>query len=96
MKRKNLKDLSNKELLTKYRMLKGMTAVFTGALIALFFAVLYLTVRDGINLFIVVPFGFIPLLILNYTILKKLKTELNIRGLNTANRTNQLEPNMRR
>lgn len=52
-------------------------AILLAVIIGIQFLVgLFLTVKQGFNVFIVIPFAFLPLMIINFTNVKKIKEEI--------------------
>ncbi len=81
MKQKKITDMSNEELLKYEKLSKLATGVFGGILMVLFAMNIFLFFKDGFSASTVVPFALLPLLFLNYNMLKEVKKEKLARGL---------------
>ena len=71
-----LSALSTEELAKKAKTTKMVTGLLAGALLIEFAAGLYLTIKDGFSIFIVIPIAFLPILLINYQNIKKLNEEI--------------------
>ncbi len=73
----NLSGLSIEELNKRSKTLKTVTGALAGLLLVQFAVGIYLTiVKQGFNVFLVVPIAFLPILIINYNGIKKINEEL--------------------
>jgi cobalamin biosynthesis protein CobD/CbiB len=72
----DLSALSTEELTKKAKTTKMVAGLLTGALLIQFAAGLYLTIKQGFSIFIVLPIAFLPILIINYQNIKKLNEEI--------------------
>lgn len=68
--------LSLEELNKRVKTTKLTTGILAGLLILQFAIGIYLTIKQGFNMFIVVPVAFLPILIVNYSNIKKLNEEI--------------------
>jgi len=81
MKSKSLNEMSAEELLKQEKSIKIATGMLAGMLLLLLVMGIYLTFKKGsYAAFIVIPMALLPIVILNVTSLKKIKSELNTRG----------------
>ncbi|WP_396194296.1 redox-active disulfide protein 2 [Flavobacterium sp.] len=75
-KQPDLSQLSVEELNKRAKMTKTATIMF-GVVLLLQFAIgVYLTLKNGFNVFIIIPVAFLPLMIINMSSLKSIKDEL--------------------
>ncbi len=81
MAKKELRDLSNEELLTNEKKMKAITLVFAVLLIFLFSSIILLTVKKGFSVLIVTPIALFPLLIIMLNNWNDLKKEIKLRNL---------------
>lgn len=80
---KNQPDLTtmSTEALEKRAKVTKTASVMLAVIIALQFVIgIYLTVVNGFNVFIVIPAAFLPLLMVNFSNLKKIKEEISRRA----------------
>lgn len=75
-KDENLSVLSLEELHKKAKTTKTVTGLLAGLLLVQFGIGLFLTIRQGFSIFIVVPIAFLPILIINATNIKRLNEEI--------------------
>jgi 1,4-dihydroxy-2-naphthoate octaprenyltransferase len=75
-KDENLSILSIEELNKKAKTAKLVTGLLAGMLIVQFAVGIYMTTLQGFNVFIVIPLAFLPILILNYTNIRKINEEI--------------------
>ncbi|MGV3696745.1 hypothetical protein [Flavobacterium sp.] len=75
-KDENLTSLSVEELKKKLKTTKTVTGLLAGLLFAQFAIGIYLTTQQGFNVFMIVPVAFLPILIVNFTGIKKLNEEI--------------------
>lgn len=76
---KNQPDLSTltiEELQKRAKTTKAATGALAGILLVQLIVGIYLTFKQGFNVFIVLPVAFLPLIIVNYTNIKKIKEEI--------------------
>lgn len=78
MKRKeiDLASLSLEELNKQSKKTKTVAGPLAGILLVEFAIGLYLTIRQGFSIFLVVPFAFFPILIINYQNIKRINEEI--------------------
>ena len=72
----NLSELSIEDLNKKAKTAKTVTGLLAGLLIVQFAVGIYLTTQQGFNVFIVIPVAFVPILIFNFTNVKKINEEI--------------------
>ena len=72
----DLTKLSIEELTKKLKTTKVTTGALAGVISVQFVVGIFLTIKQGFNMFIVLPFAFLPILIINFTSIKKLKEEI--------------------
>lgn len=75
-KEPELSTLTTEELEKRAKTTKMATGLLLGILIVQFADSAYLTIKQGFNVFIIIPIAFLPLVILNFTNLKKIKEEI--------------------
>jgi hypothetical protein len=75
-KQPDLSQLSTEELIKRAKMTKTATIMF-GVILFLQFSIgVYLTLKNGFNVFIIIPVAFLPLMIVNLNSLKNIKDEM--------------------
>lgn len=72
----DLSTLSVTELQKRVKTTKTATGLLLGLLFIQFAAGIFLSMKQGFNVFLVVPFAFLPLVIVNFNNVKKIKTEI--------------------
>jgi hypothetical protein len=72
----NLSALSLEELNKKAKTAKTVTGLLGGLLFIQFAVGIYLTTQQGFNVFMIVPMAFLPILIVNFTNIKKINDEI--------------------
>ena len=80
MKENPYSKLSLDELNTKVKNLKKATSIFTGALMVLMFAVIFLAIRQGFSMMTLVPTALLPMLIVNIMSLNANQKEIKSRN----------------
>ena len=75
-KQPQLSELSLEELEKRTKMTKFSSIMLIVAVSLQFFAGVYLTFKNGFNVFIILPMAFLPLIIVNFTNLKKINEEI--------------------
>lgn len=75
-KEPELSTLTIEELTKKAKTTKFATGALLGIIIMQFAIGIYLTIQQGFNVFTVIPMAFLPLVIVNYTSLKKINDEI--------------------
>jgi hypothetical protein len=76
---KNQPDLSTltvEELEKRAKTTKTSTGLLLGIIIVQFILGIFLTFKQGFNVFTVIPLAFLPIVFVNYTSLKKIKEEI--------------------
>lgn len=82
MKEQKLNELSTPLLQNQLKSLKVITYMLSGTLLFLFSLIIYLTIKNGFNALTIVPIALLPILILNFNTMNKLKKELKLRDYN--------------
>lgn len=77
----NLSALSLEELTKRAKTTKTVTWTLAGIIFIQLLTGIYLTIQQGFNVFIIIPMAFIPLLIANFTSIKKIKEEIARRNV---------------
>ena len=72
----DLTALTVEELNAKLKTTKTVAGLLLGIIIVQFVIGVYLTIRQGFNIFIVIPITFLPIVVLNFAGIKKLKEEI--------------------
>lgn len=80
MKKEDYSQYSIEDLTKREKTAKVVTIVLGCLIVMQFFPCLYLTYKQGFNVFTVLPFTFLPLLMVNILTLKKIKAEINSRN----------------
>ncbi len=80
MKENPYSKLSLDELNTKVKNLKKATSIFTGVLMVLMFAVIFLAIRQGFSMMTLVPTALLPMLIVNIMSLNAIQKEIKSRN----------------
>ena len=75
-KEEDLSTLTIEELNKKAKTSKLATGALAGILIVQLAVGIYLTIQQGFNVFIILPVAFLPILIINFTSIKKIDTEI--------------------
>jgi TctA family transporter len=78
-KQPELSSLSIEELEKRAKTTKFAASFLLGVILLQLCIGIYLTIKNGFNVFITLPFAFLPLVILIFNELKKIKTELEKR-----------------
>ena len=72
----NLSSLSTEELNKRVKTTKMVAGLLAGALLMEFAAGIYLTIKGGFSIFLVLPIAFLPIVIINYQNIKKINEEI--------------------
>jgi uncharacterized membrane protein YjgN (DUF898 family) len=80
MKENPYVKLSLDELNTKAKNLKKATSIFTGMVMVLMFAVIFLAIRQGFSMMTLVPTALLPMLIVNIMSLNAIQKEIKSRN----------------
>jgi hypothetical protein len=80
MKIKNFTEMTTEKLLEQTKSVKALTGLLGGMLLVLFCTGLFLSYNKGFNVFLIIPFALLPIVILNVNTLKEIKKELDSRG----------------
>lgn len=75
-KEEDLSLLSSEELAKKAKTAKTATGLLLGIIMVQFAVGIFLTFKQGFNVFTVLPIAFLPLIIVNYVNIKKLNEEI--------------------
>lgn len=75
-KQPQLSELSLEELEKRAKMTKFSNIMLCVALVFQFLVGVFLTYKNGFNVFIILPVAFLPLIIVNFTNLKKINEEI--------------------
>ncbi len=79
MQETDLSKLTIEELLKQEKTAKIVSAFLLGTIIIQFTVGVFLTFKQGFNVFTILPIAFVPILIVNKTNLKKIRTEIDSR-----------------
>ncbi|MET4081640.1 hypothetical protein ABIB40_001589 [Pedobacter sp. UYP30] len=71
-----LSQMSHEELLKYQQSIKSVTYIFAGVLLLLFCLNTYNTIKKGFTALSVLPIALLPILIINFSTLSKIKKEL--------------------
>jgi hypothetical protein len=74
-----LSELSIEQLEKRAKTTKISTGALSGILLVQLAAGIYLTIKQGFNVFIILPVAFLPLVLVNISTLKKIKEEIATR-----------------
>ena len=72
-KEPELSTFTTEELEKRAKTTKLATGILLGVIIMQFLIGIYLTIKQGFNVFTIIPMAFLPLVIVNYANLKKIK-----------------------
>ena len=72
----DLTKMSIEELNKKLKSSKMIAGFFVAAVAVQLLCGIYLTIKDGFNAFTVLPVAFLPILLINFNSLKKIKAEI--------------------
>ncbi len=79
MKETDLSKLTIEELLKQEKTVKAVSYLFIGVIIIQFAAGIFLTIKQGFSIFMIVPIAFVPILMITISNLKKIRTEIDSR-----------------
>lgn len=71
MKPQPISEISTENLKKNYKAMKFVAGILLGSLIVMVGSGIYVTIRKGIGVSFLLPFAFLPLLIVNITSFKK-------------------------
>lgn len=74
-------EMSNEDLLKNEKMLKTITYMLTGALIALFVVGIIMIAKKGLNALLIIPITLIPVVLINFNSLKEIQKEIKTRNV---------------
>jgi hypothetical protein len=80
MKKEDYSQLSIEELTKKEKTAKMATIALAAIIVLQFLVGLFLTFKQGFNVFTILPITFLPILIVNYMTIKKIREEINSRS----------------
>lgn len=80
MKKEDYSQLTIEELAKKEKTAKTATIALAVIILLQFLIGLYLTFKQGFGVFTILPITFLPILILNYSMIKKIREEINSRS----------------
>ena len=81
METKKFEEMSNEELLKNEKMISAVTYTLVGMLLLLFGLGIFLTFKKGFTALTVVPIALLPIVVINFSNIKKIKAERKLRGL---------------
>jgi len=81
MKETNLLKLSLEELKKREKTTKTSTVLLLGMIIVQIAVGVFLTFKQKFSVFTILPIAFFPILVVNNTNLKKIRTEINSREM---------------
>ena len=79
MKDNKLRELSTEALLKQQKLIKVVTGTLIGMLLALLVLAIMVSFRQGFSALVIMPFGLLPIVLLNVNSLKAIKKELDFR-----------------
>lgn len=79
MKKEDYSQYSTEQLLKREKTAKIATGALFGVILVQLAAGIYLTVQKGFGVFTILPVCFLPILIINYSSIKKIRDEINSR-----------------
>jgi hypothetical protein len=79
MQETDLSKLTIEELLKQEKTVKAVSYLFIGVIIIQFAAGIFLTIKQGFSIFMIVPIAFVPILMITISNLKKIRTEIDSR-----------------
>lgn len=80
MKKEDYSQYSVEELTKREKTAKVATIALGAIIVMQFFPCLYLTYKQGFNVFTVMPFTFLPILFINFSTMKKIRDEIDSRN----------------
>lgn len=75
----DLSQLSLEELHKRAKTSRFATGLLLGVIILQFCIGIYLTIKQGFNVFTIIPMAFLPMVMINYAGLKKINEEITKR-----------------
>lgn len=79
MKKEDYSQYSTEELLKREKTGKVATGVLFGVIVVQLVAGIYLTTQKGFGVFTILPVCFLPILLINYSSIKKIREEIDSR-----------------
>lgn len=79
MKKEDYSQLTTEELIKKEKTAKTATIMLAVVIGLQFLVGLFLTYKQGFSVFTILPITFLPILIVNYSTIKKIREEINSR-----------------
>lgn len=80
MKKEDYSQLTIEELTKKEKTAKVATAILAAVIVLQFLVGLFLTFNQGFSIFTILPITFLPILIVNNSMIKKIREEINSRS----------------
>ncbi len=80
MAQKQLSEMSEEELKKNIKLVTVAVAVITASILIMFISAVYSYAKKGFTATVVLPFAFMPIAIMNFMNLKKIKAELDSRN----------------
>lgn len=80
MAKENISELKTEYLVKKKKTILTVTGMLAGMLVVLFIMGILLSIKKGFSALVVVPFGLLPIVILNYNEVSKINKELTSRN----------------
>lgn len=80
MAKENISELKTEYLIKKRKTILTVTGMLAGMLVVLFVMGIFLSIKKGFSALVVVPFGLLPIVILNYNEVSKINKELTSRN----------------
>lgn len=80
MKKEDYSKFTIEELTKKEKTAKTATIALAVIIVLQFLIGLYLTFKQGFGVFTILPITFLPILIVNYLMIKKIREEINSRS----------------
>lgn len=72
----DLSTLTLTELQKRAKSTKMASGLLIGIIIVQFITGIFLTIKQGFSVFIIIPVAFLPMVVVNYSNLKKIKEEI--------------------
>lgn len=79
MKKSNFEKYTDEQLINKGKQTKTLSFILLGLLIVLLIVTGYQSITTEFNPLIIIPFALFPIVIANYAMAKKIRTEINSR-----------------
>jgi hypothetical protein len=79
MQETDLTKVTKEELLKREKTAKVVSYLFIGVIIIQLATGIFLTIKQGFSIFMIVPIAFVPILMITISNLKKIRTEIDSR-----------------